>query len=101
MSDLMATTNTQQPGLMGRKLVYHPKKVKKESRGAVDPEVVIDVLSDNWDDFQKELGTLSDADKDALKEHLNSIISDSGDLLFGDADDFSSELKFHDAALLK
>ena len=75
------------------------KAKAKSGRGSVDAAACIDAVKNTWGDLQAAIATMSENEKDQLKDHFNGLIEDEcdlGDILFGSADDFESRLKFLD-----
>ena len=72
----------------------------KPGRGDLDAEFVINSMIDDWAVIREGLASLSEEEKDALKEYFNTLfegsdIDDTGDLLFSeDSDDFKSGIGY-------
>ena len=74
-----------------RNWVYKPKKGQKKGRGSRDAAAILDILIEDWEEFQSGLNNLDPEDIDKIKVHFNTFIEgedELGDMLFGSDDDF-------------
>ena len=69
--------------------------LEKKSRGIDDPDTILQVMQEDWDALQSELGKFGQAELDQLKDHFNELIAGQdglGEALCGDVDDFKLAL---------
>ena len=74
---------------------FGTKKIKAKARagrGSLDAQAIEEALIGAWEALQDELDEQEEAVQDQIKAHFNNFnaCGNLGDLLFGDASDFTS-----------
>ena len=80
----------------GAKLSIKVKKGSKGARGTEQSDQLIDMLSENWEQYQDAFKGKSEAEQEELLAHFESINEDLGDCLFGDSASAEDVKKFVD-----
>ena len=62
-------------------------------RGVADAKVVMEILTNNWDEISAAFNECSEEEQQELMDHFNTVAHEIGDALFGgDVDDFKSKI---------
>ena len=71
------------------------KAKARAGRGSLDAQAIEEALLGAWEALQDELDEQDESVQDQIKAHFNNFNADAGnlgDLLFGDADEFTSAI---------
>ena len=68
----------------GAKISIKVKKGSKGARGTEQSDQLVDMLSENWEQYQEAFKGRSEAEQEELLSHFESINEDLGDCLFGE-----------------